>query len=55
MRALTEMELFLPSVDGGVDVSKIPLVCGDLTIRFHIPLPSKHVKLLLGKRRINNR
>lgn len=54
MRDLAEMECFSPSVNRGVNVSEIPLVCGNLTIRLHIPLPGEHVKLLLGERRINN-
>ena len=49
------MESPSPSVDRGVDISKIPLICGNLTIRFHIQLPSEHFKLLLSKRRINKR
>jgi hypothetical protein len=52
--ALTEVEFFSPSVNRRVDVSKIPLICGNLTIGLHVPLPSKQVELLLGKRGIND-
>lgn len=55
MQVPTEIEFLLPSVNRRVDVSKIPLICGNLTIRLHIPLPGEHVKLLLGKRRIDDR
>lgn len=54
MQTLAEIESFSPSVDGGVDVSKIPLICGNLTVWFHIPFPGEHVKLLLGKRGVND-
>ena len=55
MQAFTELGLFPPSMDRGIDVSKIPLICRNLTIWLHIPLPSEHVKLLLSKRGIDDR
>jgi len=52
--ALSEVRSFSPSVNRRIDVSKIPLICGNLTIGLHVPLPSEQVELLLGKRGIND-
>ena len=52
--ALIEVGFFSPSVNRRIDVSKIPLICGNLTIGLHVPLPSKQVELLLCKRGIDD-
>lgn len=52
---LARMEFFAPSVYGGIDVSKIPLICRDLPVGLHVPLPSKQVKLFFGERGVNHR
>ena len=54
MRALSGMEFSSPGVHRGVDVSKIPLIRGDLAVRLHVPLPSEEVELLLGKRGVDD-
>jgi len=54
IRALADAGFSSPSVNRRIDVSKIPLICGNLTIGLHVPLPSKQVELLLGKRGIDN-
>ena len=51
---LTKVEPFSPSVNRGVDVSEVPFICGNLSIGFHVPLPGKQIKLLLGKRGVND-
>lgn len=43
-----------PSMDGGVDVTKVPLVGGDLTVGMHVPLTGEQIKLLLGKFGVNH-
>ena len=52
--ALTKVGFFSPSMNRRIDISKIPLICGNLTIGLHVPLPGKQVELLLGKRGIND-
>jgi hypothetical protein len=43
-----------PRMHRWVDIREVPLVCGDLPVRFHVPFTSEQVKLLLGERRINH-
>ena len=53
-RTLTKVGSSSPSMNGRIDVSEVPFICGNLTIRFHVPLPGKQIKLFLGKRGIND-
>lgn len=55
MHTLNKVGIFSPSVNRGIDISKIPFICGNLTVGFHVPLPSKQIKLLLSKSGIDDR
>jgi hypothetical protein len=44
----------LPSVHRRVDVAKIPLICWNLPIRFHVPLSCENVELFLCKGRVDH-
>jgi len=55
MHKLNGVEFFSPSVYRGIDVSEVPLIRGNLTVRLHVPLPSKQIELLLSERGVNNR
>ena len=45
----------IPSMYGGIDVSKVPLVRWDLPIWLHVPLSRQQVELLLRERRVDHR
>ena len=43
-----------PGVNGGIDVGKVPFVCGDLTVGMEIPFSCEDIELLFGECGIDN-
>jgi hypothetical protein len=53
-RKSSEIPKDLPSMHGRVDVAKIPFICWNLPIRFHVPLSCEDVELFLCKGRVDH-